>query len=109
MEISLPALSFVVAFRRKAVQEMQRHRKARRATDHEAGGSIRFQLEIALAQVEAMDRDIRKSRPYGQQLRDDLVRIIDDTEDRLAGIPLKLQCDRQQSPAAWIDAILIAA
>jgi hypothetical protein len=56
-----------------------------------------------------MDREIRMGRPSGQGLRDELVRSIKDTEDRLAGLPLKLQCDRHQSPAAWVDSILIAA
>lgn len=87
---------------------MQRHRKARAAVDA-SGDWIRFQLEIAHAQVEAMDREIHMGRPSGQGLRDDLVRLIKDTEDRLAGISLKLQCDRQQSPAAWVDSILVAA
>jgi hypothetical protein len=88
---------------------MQRHRKARRATVDAAGDGIRFLLEIAHAQVEAMDREIHMGRPSGQGLRDELVRMIKDTEDRLAGIPIKLQCDRQQSPAAWVDSILSGA
>jgi hypothetical protein len=56
-----------------------------------------------------MDREIRVGRPSGQGLRDELVRSIKDTEDRLASIPLKPQCDRQQSPAVWVDSILVAA
>jgi hypothetical protein len=35
--------------------------------------------------------------------------MISDTEDRLAGTPLKLRCDHLQSPATWIDSILVAA
>ncbi len=87
---------------------MQRHGKAK-APVEASGDWVRFQLEIANAQVEAMDREIQMGRFSGRGLRDELVRLIKDTEDRLAGIPLKLQCDRRESPVSWVYSILAAA
>lgn len=87
---------------------MQRHRTAKPPTDA-SGDCVRFQLEIAHAQVEAMGREMQMGRSSGQGLRNELVRFIKDTEDRLASIPLKQQCDRQESPAAWVYSILAAA
>jgi len=88
---------------------MQRHRKATKATGDGAGYGTRFWLEILRAQVEEMDREILGGRRSGQELRDELVRMIKDREDILVGTPLKLRCDRRQSPATWIDSILISA
>jgi hypothetical protein len=87
---------------------MQRHGK-QKATVDASGDWVRSQLQIAHAQVEAMDLEIRAGRPSGQGLRDELARWAKDTEDRLNSIPLKLQCDRYQSPAAWVNSILVAA
>ena len=88
---------------------MQRHRTVRDATLNAAGGVTRLWLEILRAQIQAVDREILTGRPSGQGLRDELARMIKDMEDRLACVPLKPQCDRQQSPGAWIDSILIAS
>jgi hypothetical protein len=85
---------------------MQRHRKT---TNEAAGYETRVRLAAARAQVKELDRDIRGGRWNVRELRDELVRMISDTEDRLAGIPLKPRCDHQQSPATWIDSILVAA
>jgi len=63
-------------------------------------------LEIARAQLDAIDAEIRNGRPSGQGIRDELALTITDTEDQLDGRLLRLRCDRQQSPAAWIDSIL---
>jgi hypothetical protein len=85
---------------------MQRHRKT---TNEAAGYETGVRLAAARAQVKELDRDIRGGRWNVRELRDELARMISDTEDRLAGVPLKLRCDHQQSPATWIDSILVAA
>jgi hypothetical protein len=88
---------------------MQRHRKTTKGTTGTAGCQARFLLEILRAQAEAMDREILGGRRSGQELRDELARMIKDREEILVGIPLKPRCDYQQSPATWIDSILVAA
>lgn len=85
---------------------MQRHRRSREAA---VGADTRFWLEILRAQLKDVDQEILRGRPSGQALRDEMARMIKDTEDRLGGVPLKPRCDRKQSPAAWIDSILVAA
>lgn len=87
---------------------MQRHRKATKAAAA-TGYRTRIWLGVARAQVEALDREILAGRWNVQELRDELVRMIGDVEDRLAGAPLKPQCNHRGPPAAWIDCILVAA
>jgi hypothetical protein len=87
---------------------MQRHRKAANSAPT-AGFETRVWLDVTRARVEALDRDILGGRWNVRELRDELVRMIADAEDRLSGTPLKLQCDHPQSPATWIDSILMAA
>ncbi len=88
---------------------MQRHRRGSGTAVDAAGGGTKFWLEILRAQIKDVDREILKGRPSGQGLRDEMARTIKDMEDRLGGVRLRPQCDRQQSPAAWIDSILVAA
>jgi hypothetical protein len=85
---------------------MQRHRKTRTTNAGAVSGGIRYLLEIAHAQVQAMDREIGMGRLSGQGLRDELARMIKDAEDQLAVRPLKPRCEPQQSPSAWVDSIL---
>jgi hypothetical protein len=85
---------------------MQRHRTGRGSA---VGAGTKFWLEILRAQLKQVDQEILRGRPSGQGLRDEMARTIKDMEDRLGGVPLKPQCDRQQSPAAWIDSILAVA
>src|SRR5579872_7075793 len=116
MEISLLASLFAVAFRQtrpdqtangyevtfgpprtrpvprscsvKGSRQMQRHRKATKAAAA-TGYRTRIWLGVARAQVEALDREILAGRWNVQELRDELVRMIGDVEDRLAGTPIK--------------------
>ena len=88
---------------------MQRQKKARADNADAGNGGTRYLLEIARAQVKAMDSEISMGRPSGQGLRDELALLIEDTEDQLAGRPLKADCDHRHSPAAWVAAILRAA
>lgn len=85
---------------------MQRHRRGRGAV---VNADTKFWLEILRAQLKEVDQEILRGRPSGQGLRDEMARTIKDMEDRLGGVPLKPQCDRQHSPAVWIDSILAAA
>jgi hypothetical protein len=88
---------------------MQRHRNVKGPSVQAARSWTRYQLEIARARVESLDQEILEGRWNVRELRDELARMIRDKEDWLAGTPLKPQCDRQQSPATWIDSILVAA
>jgi len=84
---------------------MQRHGKRKTAT----GSGIKDLLALAHIQVEAMDREISSGRPSGLGVRDELARLIRDTEDKLAGRPITPEIERQHSPAAWVESIVSAA
>lgn len=88
---------------------MQRHRRGSRTGVDPVGGDANFLLEILRAQIKEVDREILRGRRSGRELRDKMARTIKDMEDRLGGVPLRLQCDQLQSPATWIDSILAAA
>jgi hypothetical protein len=77
---------------------MQRHKNVKGPTAEAARSCTRYQLEIARARVESLDQEILEGRWNVRELRDELARMISDKEDWLAGTPLKLQCDHQQSP-----------
>jgi hypothetical protein len=59
--------------------------------------------------VEAIDREVGLGRVSGKGILDELAALIKDAEDQLTGRPIKLLCDRRQSPGAWVCSILGAA
>jgi hypothetical protein len=86
---------------------MRRHRVTTGANPvGRARGRLASVLDIARAEIEKIDLEIGTGRPSGQGIRDELVRLVGDAEDQLEGRPLKLLCNRQHSPAAWVDSIL---
>jgi hypothetical protein len=89
---------------------MQRHRRTigATATARPLVG-LGSALDIARAEIEKINLEISAGRPSGLGIRDELLRLVSDTEDQLAGRPLSLLCNRQHSPAAWIDSILCEA
>jgi hypothetical protein len=91
------------------LSKMQRHRRGSGIAADAVGRSAEFWLDILRAQIKEVDQEILRGRVSGRGLRDEMARTIRDAEDRLGGVPLKPQCDRQESPAAWIDSLLVAA
>jgi hypothetical protein len=88
---------------------MQRHRKARSTTVAADRSEIEHLLRTAATQVNAIDREIGTGRHSGQGIRDELARLIKEIQELFSGQPIKIKCDREQSPAAWVDSILVAA
>jgi hypothetical protein len=85
---------------------MQRHRRAKGIIPTEGGCEISHLLEVAVAHLEAIDREIGAGRNSGQGIRDELALLIAENQDRLNGQPIKLLCDRHHSPGVWVDLIL---